>query len=113
MWRRHAAALAIALLLAACNPAGATADPSALAATKIADCVKAHGMTGPTDRVDPPAPTIRGETTTMFRSCEWPPPAYAQSGYAASGGYSEIRVTRIPWPEKAEVTNASGTSWWS
>ena len=54
------------------------------------------------DRVDPPPPTIRGGSTTIFRSCEWPPPAYA-----ATEGYTEIRVTRIPWPEKAEVTMAS------
>ena len=64
-------------------------------------------MAAPSDRVDPPPPTIRGESTTLFRSCEWPPPAYAQNGYAASSGYSEIRVVRVPWSEKAEDTNAS------
>ncbi len=62
-------------------------------AAGVNDCVKAHGLSGPSDRVDPPAPTIRGESTTVFRSCE--------------AGYVEIRVTRIPWSEKAEVTNAS------
>ena len=58
-------------------------------------------MSAPNDKVDPPQPTIRGESTTIFRWCEWPPPAYA------SDGYTEIRVTRIPWSEKAEVTMAS------
>ena len=73
----------------------------------VTDCVRVHGMAGPSDRIDPPAPTIRGESTTVFRSCEWPPPAAAQPGYAATGGYAEIRITRIPWADKTEVTNAS------
>jgi len=73
-----------------------------LAVAKVADCAKAHGMSAPNDRVDPPQPTIRGESTTIFRWCEWPQPAYA-----ATDGHTEIRVTRIPWSEKAEVTMAS------
>ena len=97
---------ALALTLAACG-GGAAADPSAVAAAKVNECVKAHGMAGPSDKVDPAAPTIRGESTTVFRSCEWPPPPYTQTGYAASSGYAEIRVTRIPWTDRAEVTNAS------
>ena len=105
MWR-SAAVAAAAVTLAACG-GGAAPDPSAFAATKVSECMKVHGMAGPVDRLDPPAPTIRGESTTVFRSCEWPPPAYSQPGYAASSGYTEIRVTRIPWPEKAEVTNSS------
>ena len=94
-------------MLVACGGGAATSDPSALAAAKVNDCVKAHGMAGPSDKVDPPAPTIRGGSTTVFRSCEWPPPGYTQTGYAASGGYAEIRVTRIPWADRSEVTNAS------
>jgi len=93
MWRR-ASVVALAFALAACGDA-AGSDPAAVAATKVSDCVRAHGMAGPSDKVDPPASTIRGESLTTFRSCEW------------SGGYTEIRVTRIPWADKAEVTNAS------
>jgi hypothetical protein len=105
MWRSSSLALVV-LALAACG-SGANADPSAVAAAKVNDCQRAHGMAAPSDRVDPPAPTIRGDSTTVFRSCDWPPPAFALTGYAATDGYTEIRVTRIPWAEKAEVTNAS------
>src|SRR2546423_10171812 len=63
--------------------------------------MRARGMSAPSDKLDPPQPTIRGESTTTFRSCEWPPPAYSVAGY------TEIRVTRIPWAETAEVTMAS------
>lgn len=103
----RAALVAIALILASCGGAAAAPDPSVVAATKVAECVKANGMSAPSDRVDPPQPTIRGESKTVFRRCEWPPPEYAQTGYAASSGYSEITVTRVPWAEKAEVTMAS------
>ncbi|HEV2009558.1 MAG TPA: hypothetical protein VGS17_00835 [Candidatus Limnocylindria bacterium] len=101
------AVAALALALAAYGGSAAAPDPSVVAATKVNACVQAHGMSGPSDKLDPPAPTIRGESTTVFRSCEWPPPAYTQTGYAASSGYAEIRVTRVPWAEKAEVANAS------
>lgn len=104
---RGAVAVVLGVVLASCGGAAAAPDPSVVAASKVADCMKANGMSAPSDRVDPPQPTIRGESKTVFRSCEWPPPAYAQNGYAASSGYSEITVTRIPWAEKAEVTMAS------
>lgn len=104
---RSAAALAFALILGSCGGAAAAPDPSVVAASKVAECMKANGMSAPADRVDPPQPTIRGESKTVFRSCEWPPPDYARTGYGASSGYSEITVTRIPWGEKAEVTMAS------
>jgi len=96
------AAVAIAVLLAACGSGTAAPGPSVSAAARVAACTAAHGMSAPSDRVDPPQPTIRCESTTTFRSCEWPAPAYA-----TSEGYTEIRVTRVPWPEKAEVTMAS------
>ncbi len=101
------AIVALALVLASCGGGAAAPDPSVVAVTKVADCMKAHGMSAPNDKVDPPQPTIRGESTTIFRWCEWPPPVYAQRGYAASDGHTEIRVTRVPWSEKAEVTMAS------
>lgn len=104
---RRAAAAVVALALAACGAGGAAPDPSAFAASKVNDCIKAHGLSGPSDRIDPPAPTIRGTSTTVFRSCDWPA-SYIQTGrYAVTDGYAEIRVTREPWPGKAEVTNAS------
>ena len=106
MSRKHWIAV-LALALAACGGSGTAPEPSAIAAAKVNDCMKAHGMAAPSDKIDPPAPSIRGESTTAFRSCEWPPPAYTQTGYAASGGYAEILVTRIPWADKSEVTNAS------
>src|SRR6266851_1471148 len=95
------ALLALALVLASCRGAAAP-DPAVVAVAKVADCVKAHGMSAPNDKVDPPQPTIRGESMTLFRWCEWPPPVYAQRGYGASDGYTEIRVIRVPWSEKAE-----------
>jgi len=101
------ALVAFAVILASCGGPATAPDPSVVALAKVADCVKAHGMSALNDKVDPPQPTIRGESTTIFRSCEWPPPAYAEHGYAASDGYTEIRVTRVPWSEKAEVTMAS------
>jgi len=101
----RAAPVVLALLVASCGGSAAAPDPSVAAATKVAACVTAHGMSAPNDRVDPPQPTIRGESTTIFRSCEWPPPAYA-----ATEGYTEIRVTRVPWPEKAEVTGERARS---
>lgn len=97
------ALIGLALLVACCGGAGVTSSP----ALSIDDCVRAHGMKAPSDAVPPPQPTIMGESTTVFRLCEWPPPPYAQSGYAAGAGYSEIRVTRVPWAQKTEVTNAS------
>ena len=106
MSRKHWIAV-LALALAACGGSRVALEPPAIAAAKVIDCVTAHGMAAPSDRVDPPAPTVRGESTTTFRSCEWPPPPYTQTGYAASGGYAEINVTRVPWADKAEVTNAS------
>ena len=90
------------VLCAACGGAG-TGVPRA---TGIVACAGAHGMAGPAEIVRPPAPTIRGTSTTRFRSCEWPAPPYA-----AADGYSEITVTRVPWPERAEVTNASAPDW--
>src|SRR2546430_5892436 len=97
----QAVAIALGMILMSCRGSAAAPDPSAVAASKVADCMRAHGMSAPSDKLDPPQPTIRGESTTTFRSCEWPPPAYSVAGY------TEIRVTRIPWAEKAEVTMAS------
>ena len=96
------ALIALAMALTACGGGAAAPDPSVVAVTKVAACMQAHGMSAPNDKVDPPQPTIRGESTTLFRSCEWPQPAYA-----AGDGYTEIRVTRVPWSEKTEVTMAS------
>jgi hypothetical protein len=96
------AIVALALVFASCGGGAAAPDPSVVAVAKVADCMKSHGMSAPNDKVDPPQPTIRGDSTTIFRSCDWPQPAYA-----ATDGYTEIRVTRVPWSEKAEVTMAS------
>ena len=105
MWRRTSV-VALALVLAACGGA-AGPDPSAVAATKVSDCQRAHGMAAPSDRVDPPAPILRGAPTTVFRSCEWPAPYLQRYRYSVNDGYAEIRVSHEQWVGKAEVTNAS------
>ena len=104
MWPR---ALAVAVLTFAASGCGPDPDPSVVAATMVSACVKAHGMAGPYERVDPPPPILRGAPTTVFRSCEWPAPYVQHGRYSVNDGYAEIRVSHEQWAGKAEVTNAS------
>lgn len=67
-----------------------SATPSdTLTSDRVAACMTAHAMTRP-KVID------RGEdvSSEVFRSCEWPPPSYADPD-----GYSEISHQRVPGPD--------------
>lgn len=94
----------LAILLVSCGTSqtqsgvqNATLDPAAL----VSVCVSNHHMNSAADRQNAIG-TAPVKFITTFRSCAWPPAAYA-----AKDGYSEIVVSGYLWDAHPEVTGAS------
>jgi hypothetical protein len=62
-------------------------------ATRVADCVRAHGLAQPSERRD------EGDGRWYFRSCAWPAPVGA-----AADGFGEVTVRTLDGPGESEAT---------